>query len=128
MAAILPGMARLDAHANPQPEPPDRELAQVEQGVVGTEGNAVIAADIGRQATLLDLTSTPAGKLVLNVQDVVLHLEGEFMGTPIGTSAAVCQPLNAAFPVAIEDLVTGLERDSKLPEEFRPRLKSFIPH
>src|SRR6266404_1255722 len=54
MAAILLRMARLDAFdANTQPEPPDRELAQVEQGVGGSEGNAVIAADVGRQAALL---------------------------------------------------------------------------
>jgi hypothetical protein len=35
VAAILLRMARLDAfNANPQPEPPDRELAQVEQGAL----------------------------------------------------------------------------------------------
>src|SRR5215469_6815288 len=46
-------MAGLDAfNAYAQPEPPDRELAQVEQGVGRSEGNAVIAADIGRQAAL----------------------------------------------------------------------------
>ena len=34
-------------------QPPDREFAQVKQGVGRSEGNAVIAADIGRQAALL---------------------------------------------------------------------------
>ncbi len=47
-------MARLDAlDANAQPEPPDRQLTQIEQGVGGSEGDAVIAADVGRQAALL---------------------------------------------------------------------------
>jgi hypothetical protein len=54
MAAVLLRMTRLDAlDADPQPEPPDRELAQVEQGVGGSEGNAIIAADVRRQAALL---------------------------------------------------------------------------
>ena len=54
MAAVLLRMARLDAlDANAQPEPPDRELAQVEQGVGGSEWNAIIAANVGRQAALL---------------------------------------------------------------------------
>src|SRR6266849_3789175 len=54
MAAGLLGMARLDPfNANPQPEPPDREFAQVEQGMRGSERNAVVAADVGRQAALL---------------------------------------------------------------------------
>src|ERR1700730_15344677 len=54
MAGVLLRMGRLgalDAHA--QAEPPDRELAQIEQGVSGSEGNTVIAADVGRQAALL---------------------------------------------------------------------------
>jgi len=54
MTAILLGMARLDPfNANTQPEPPDGEFAQVEQGVGGSERNTVIAADVGRQATFL---------------------------------------------------------------------------
>jgi len=54
MAAVLLRMARLDAlDANAQPEPPDRQLAQVEQGVCGSEGHAIIATDVGRQAAFL---------------------------------------------------------------------------
>src|ERR1700676_4213593 len=51
MAAVLLRMARLDAfNANPQPEPPDREFAQVKQGVCGGEGNAVMATNVKRHA------------------------------------------------------------------------------
>jgi hypothetical protein len=54
MTAILLGMARLDSFdADTEPEPPHRKLAQMEQGVGGSEGHTVIAADVGRQATLL---------------------------------------------------------------------------
>jgi hypothetical protein len=43
-------MAGLDSfNADTEPEPPDRQPAQVEQGLGGSEGNAVIAADVGRQ-------------------------------------------------------------------------------
>ena len=53
VTTVLLGMARLDAFdADAQAEPPDRELAQGEQGMSGSEGNAVIAADVGGQATL----------------------------------------------------------------------------
>ncbi len=49
MAAILLRMAGFDPFdANPEPEPPDRELAQVEQGMRGSQGNVVIAGDVGR--------------------------------------------------------------------------------
>jgi len=45
MAAVPLRMTRLDAfNAHPQPEPPDRELAQVEQGLAGSEGHAIILA------------------------------------------------------------------------------------
>ena len=55
MTAILLRMARLNAfNADPQPEPPDGKLAQLEQGVGRSEGNAVIAADVRRQAALLE--------------------------------------------------------------------------
>jgi len=39
MATILLGLARLDPfNADAQPEPPYRQLAQVKQGVSGSEG------------------------------------------------------------------------------------------
>src|ERR1700733_1596684 len=54
MAAVLLGMARLNLFdADAQTEPPDSELAEVEQSVRGSEGHTVIAADVGGQATLL---------------------------------------------------------------------------
>src|SRR6266581_1758019 len=53
-AGVLLGVARLNPlDANTEPEPPDRELAQIKQGVRGSEGHAVIAADVGGQAALL---------------------------------------------------------------------------
>jgi hypothetical protein len=57
---------------------------------------------------LPDLTSTPAGVLTLNVQDIVLHLEGKLMGIATRAPAPVGQSLNPAFLVAIEDLVACL--------------------
>jgi len=47
-------MAGLDAFdADAEPEPPKRNPAQVEQGVGGSEGDPVIAADVRRQAALM---------------------------------------------------------------------------
>jgi hypothetical protein len=51
VAAILLRMARLDPlDANAQAKPPDRKFAQVEPSVCGSEGYAVVTADVGRQA------------------------------------------------------------------------------
>src|SRR5207245_10286958 len=53
----------------------------------------------------------------------------------IGTSAAVREPVNAAFLVAIEDLVAGFARNPELSAQFRHgftrqpsshKLQSFI--
>src|SRR5271170_51153 len=53
MTAILLGMTRLDPFdADTEPEPPDRQFAQVEQGLGGSKGNTIIATDAGRQAAL----------------------------------------------------------------------------
>ena len=50
MAAVLLRMARADPFdPNSQAQPPDRKLAQVEEGMGGSEGHSVIAADVGRQ-------------------------------------------------------------------------------
>src|SRR5260370_36424237 len=54
MAARGLGVARLKPlDAKREAEPPDRELAEINQGVPGSEGHAVIAADVGGQAALL---------------------------------------------------------------------------
>ncbi len=55
VAAILLRMARLDTFdRNPEPEPPDRELGEIEQGIGAGEGHAVIGADGKRQAALAE--------------------------------------------------------------------------
>src|ERR1700741_4597026 len=229
-------------NADSQAQPPDRELAQVKQGMGGSEGHAVGAADVGRQAALLkkplkhsesivfpgrrksltgeektagmvgdrqriavltigeqelalvigtpqfiwtlangesgslgptthaaaaldqamtiqhrmdgalgrdrnsgesaqeafaNLAGTPARVLALHVQDEVFHLEGKLIRVAVGSSAPVRQPLHPAFLVAVEDLVTGLARDPKIPAEIRhwlarqpagPELPPFIHH
>ena len=54
VATVLLGMAGLDAlEADAEEQPPEGQVAQVEQSVRGSEGHAVVAADIGGQAALL---------------------------------------------------------------------------
>src|SRR6202051_3142917 len=74
------------------------------------------------QQALTDFASTPTGVLVLYVQDEVFDLERKAVGVAIRTSASVRKPLHAAFLITIEDLVTSLTRNSKLPEKSRHRL------
>jgi hypothetical protein len=66
MAAILLWMAGLDAlNANAQPQPPHRELAQIEQRLRRSKRNAIIAADVGGQTTLLKKPFKPSKSLIL---------------------------------------------------------------
>ena len=60
MTPILLRMAGLDAlNADPQAEPPHRELAQVEQRMCGSERHTVIAADVaGRPRSLKSRSNT----------------------------------------------------------------------
>jgi len=87
-------------------------------GAFGGKWNVGEAA----QQPLADFPSTPTGMLTLHVQDVVLHLKRQLIGIAIGTSATVGEPVNAAFLIAIEDLVTGLTRDPELSAQVRHRL------
>jgi len=55
VAAVLLRMAWANAfNADAEAKPPDGKLAQVEQGVSGSEGNAIIAANVGRQTALAE--------------------------------------------------------------------------
>src|ERR1700693_4127899 len=74
------------------------------------------------QQALTNFASTPAGVLMLYVQDEIFDLERQSAGVAIRTSASVREPLHAAFLVTIEDLIAGLAGDAKLPAKFRHRL------
>ena len=55
VTAVLLRMAGLDAFdGDAEPEPPDRELGEIEQGVGTGEGHAVVGADGERQAALAE--------------------------------------------------------------------------
>jgi len=54
VAAILLRMARLDAlNANAEAKPPDGKFAEVEQSMRRRQRDAIVAADVSRQATFL---------------------------------------------------------------------------
>jgi hypothetical protein len=49
------------------------------------------------------------------------------MSIAVGAATSICQPLEAAFLIAIEDLVTGLARNPKFRAEFRHGLAGGEP-
>lgn len=77
--------------------------------------------DVGEaaQQPLADFPSAPTGMLTLHVQDVVFHLKRQLIGIATGTPASVGEPVNAAFLVAIEDVVAGLAGDPELSAQIR---------
>jgi len=93
----------------------------IEQRMDGTVGRNFDPRKSADQP-LANLSSTPGGVLVLQVQDVILYLEGQLVRIVMGTPASICEPLNAAFLITIEDLVTRLTGNPKLPAKFRHRL------
>ena len=72
--------------------------------------------------SLADFSSTPAGVLALQVQNVILYLKRKLIGVAIGTAASVGESLNTAFLITIEDLVAGLTGNPKLSAKVRHRL------
>jgi hypothetical protein len=48
-------------------------------------------------------------------------LERQLVRIVMGTPASISESLNAAFLIAVEDLVAGLTRNPKLPAKFRHR-------
>src|SRR5215471_17871649 len=72
--------------------------------------------------TLPDFTGAPARVLLLHMQNIVLYLKRQLVRIVMGSTAAVGQPLQPTFLIAIEDLVTGLAGDAELPTQFRHRL------
>src|SRR5438552_1752702 len=71
---------------------------------------------------LPDFTSTPAGVLALDVQNVVFNLQRKLTAKAIGSATPFRQSLDPAFLITIEDLVAGLAGDRELSAEFRHRL------
>jgi len=67
------------------------------------------------EQALANFASTPAGVLVLDVQNVVLDLKGKLVGLAIATPASVGEPVNAAFLIAIEDLVASAANKAAVP-------------
>jgi hypothetical protein len=98
----------------------DQAMA-IQHGMDGTFGRAGNSGESAQQA-LTDFASTPAGVLVLYVQDEVFDLERKLVGIAIRSSASVREPLHTAFLITIEDLIAGLAGDAKLPAKFRHRL------
>src|ERR1700692_4796913 len=97
------------------------QAAAIQHRMDGTfrwDGNTGEAA----QQALTNFASTPAGVLVLYVQDEIFHLERKSVGVAIRTSASVHEPLHAAFLITIEDLIASLAGDAKLSAKFRHRL------
>src|ERR1700704_6005045 len=79
--------------------------------------------DAGESADepLADFAGTPAAVLAFDVENKILHLKRKLMSIAVGAPTSIRQPLEAAFPIAIENLVTGLTSNSKFPAKFRHR-------
>ena len=92
----------------------------------GTFGWDLDAAGESADETLADFAGTPAAVLAFHVENKILHLKRKLMSIAVGAPTSIRQPLEAAFLIAIENLVTGLASNSKFPATFSHKLQSLI--
>jgi hypothetical protein len=105
LVGALPRRERSSLRAPPGTTTALHKAVAIEQGMDGTVGRNFNPRKSANQ-TLTNLSSTPGGVLVLQVQDVVLYLERQLVCVVMGPPASICEALNAAFLIAVEDLVT----------------------
>src|SRR5215467_14815437 len=96
---------------------PLHQSVAIEHRMNGAFGGDRNIGEPARQA-LADFASPPAGVLTFHIQDVVLDLKRKLVSVTIGTSASVRESVNAAFLVAIEDLVAGFARNPEILAQF----------
>src|SRR4029077_5423118 len=95
MASVLLGPAWLDAlDLDAEPEPPDGQPAQIEQGIGGGERDAIVGADAGWQAALLEQAFEgrksqvfPRGLERLAEQQIARGVIGDGEGIAVGLVA-----------------------------------------
>src|SRR5882762_11929363 len=85
-------------------------------------GNLNLTGKTTQQA-FADLACAPVRLLPFELEDGGLHLLGQLVGVTPGSARTVRQRFQTGFFVAIENLVAGLARDSKLPTKRR----HFLP-
>src|SRR5271154_1579385 len=74
------------------------------------------------EEALPDLAGAPVGFLALGCHDGRFDLLGQLIGISMGAPGAICEPLQTAFLIAVDDLVASFARDLKLAAQSRHAL------
>src|SRR5512143_471443 len=77
---------------------------------------------------LPDLAGAPVGFLALGGDDGGFDLLGQSVGVTVGTPSTIGEPLQPTFLIAVDNLITGLARDSELPEQSGHALAILPPN
>jgi hypothetical protein len=117
--AVLLGLARLDAlDLDAEPEPPDGELGEIEQGIGAGKGDAVVAADGSGQAAFFEeaLESGegqlfPGGFKRFTQQQIARGVIGDSEGIAVGLVAE----LELALVIGAPQVVWRCPGDSAVP-------------
>ena len=78
------------------------------------------------QQLFADLSSTPAGVLLLYVENELLHLERKLVGVTIRTATSIRETFQTAILIAIKDLVPCLARNAEFPAQRLARAFPLI--
>ena len=97
--------------------PLDQSVA-VEHGVDGADRRRLDHRELADQL-VADLRGSPGRIVTLDAQNAALDLEGQLVGVPIRPPASVGEGIEAAFLVAVEELVARDARYAKLPAQRR---------
>jgi hypothetical protein len=100
----------------------------IEDGVNGAAGwNFHFARQSSKEA-LPDLAGAPVRFLVLGRYDGRFDLLGQLVGLSMRAPGAIREPLQPTFLIAVDDLVTGLARDSELSAQSGHALAILQPN
>ena len=109
VTAVLLRVAGLDAlDGDAQAQPPDRQLGEVEQGVGAGEGDAVVGADGGGQATLEEqlLEGGDGGVFAGGIEGFAKQQEtGGVVGDGQGVAVVTVAELELALEVGAPQIV-----------------------
>src|SRR5271154_1754425 len=100
----------------------------IQDGVNGAAGRHLHFARQSSEEALPDLAGAPVRFLALGRYDGRFDLLGQLVGIAVRAPGTIREPLQPAFLIAVDNLVSGLARDPELAAQPGHALAIFEPN